>query len=410
MAAGYLARLASDSQISKMAIFAKKLYFTSEDDRNRIISGEIVEAIANSTDRFAALASDFVPFIFIAKHDSHEQVKERFQTTWSDNVGGSRTVLLYLPEIVDLASSYLESTRHVVKQTSALAIAGAVTLCGKDIGLSNADKIWPALDKAVGGKSWEGKEIVLKAFVLFAQNEQRFWRNDSKIADHMQKIIYREAKRQNAIYRPFALESLGCFSEVRDDVDMSQAVYDIVAPIIDELIDTDRMVIDSDTGSAGFPSTTRLNETTIAQGIKALFRSVNPRQIQGPDIIPILAQILQKTEQASSEKSTTIYNAILDGEITLFEKLGSDSRVSIVISNDLEKILVGFSEGLFQLIEATEPVRQKKADCILALAKVSDAKPVLRSCLQQGIAAFRVRERSSSVQNTLDSAAKMLAT
>ena len=134
VAAGYLARPASDKQLLRLIDFAQRLYFESEGDRESSLprrslsAGEITYAIAkHAADRFSAVAASIVPFVFVAKHDPHEQVKEQFQNTWDESVGGSRAVALYLKEILTLSEQYLESPQWALKQTSAKAIADAVT-------------------------------------------------------------------------------------------------------------------------------------------------------------------------------------------------------------------------------------------------------------------------------------------
>lgn len=168
---GYLSRLATDVEILNLIKFSQGLYFDSEDERRRSVSGEILHAVSKrATDRFNSFASDILPFVFIAKHDSSERVKEPFQDTWNETVGGSRTVLLYLKEIVTLATQHLDSPRWSVKHTSAAAIADVVTSFGSEIKDSEAKIIWPALEKALDGKTWEGKEKVLESLVGYIKS------------------------------------------------------------------------------------------------------------------------------------------------------------------------------------------------------------------------------------------------
>lgn len=143
----------------------------------------------SSTDRFSTLAAEFLPLTFIAKHDSHDHVKELFQNTWSENVGGSRAVLLYLQEILQLATQNLDSPRWAIKHASALAVADTVSALGSDVGPANAKLVWPALEKALSGKTWDGKETVLKAFVEFISKAKNFWQGSTEIEAKM-KVIY----------------------------------------------------------------------------------------------------------------------------------------------------------------------------------------------------------------------------
>jgi proteasome component ECM29 len=126
-----------------------------------------------------------LPFVFIAKHDSDEQVQDLFDKTWKDNVGGSHGVALYLQEIVRLVSDYLDSPRWVIKHASALAAAELVASAEGDISVKDGELMWRVLEKALAGKSWEGKEDVLKAFVQFTRNSQQLWRARIEIGDQM---------------------------------------------------------------------------------------------------------------------------------------------------------------------------------------------------------------------------------
>ena len=127
------------------------------------------------------MAAEFLPLTFIAKHDSHDHVKELFQNTWNENVGGSRAVLLYLQEILQLGTQNLDSPRWAIKHASALAVADTVPALGSNVGLANAKRAWPALEKALSGKTWDGKEKVLKAFVEFVGEAKSLWQGSSEI-------------------------------------------------------------------------------------------------------------------------------------------------------------------------------------------------------------------------------------
>ena len=168
---GYLCRIASDAEVMKLLQYSRKLYFDSEDDRHRVISGEILLSIGKyATDRFASFASISLPFAFFGSHDGYSSVKELFKSAWEDNVGGSRAVLLYLHEIIDLSVLHLDSTRWSVKHTAALTIADTIRSAGDEIAVADSELIWPALKAALDGKTWEGKEQVLGALVLFARS------------------------------------------------------------------------------------------------------------------------------------------------------------------------------------------------------------------------------------------------
>ena len=185
-ACGYLARLTSEEETLNLIQHCYQLYFDSDEERHRIVSSDILFAFSkHATDRFNSLNAETLPLIFVAKHDTNERVRDLFQKTWDENVGGSRTVLLYMQEIIELSREHLMSARWSLKHTAALSIADAVESLGTEISDTAAEIIWPAIEKAVDGKSWEGKEKVLKAFVKFAKSSNSVVR-DREIQNRMQ--------------------------------------------------------------------------------------------------------------------------------------------------------------------------------------------------------------------------------
>ena len=179
VASGYLGRLATDDEILRLAEFAKRLYTTSEDEKHRALSGDVMASLSkHAPDRFNSLASDLLPFIFIAKHDENDAVKELYENAWNEHVAGSRAINLYLKEIMTLAESLLSSPKWTIKHSAAYSIADATSTLASSIdGISaqSAAILWPALEKAIGGKSWEGKEKVVQAFAKFVESSKAFF-------------------------------------------------------------------------------------------------------------------------------------------------------------------------------------------------------------------------------------------
>lgn len=64
------------------------------------------------------------------------------------------------------------------------------------------------------------------------------------------QIATREAKRQNAAYRPHGIRALGNVAKARSDIDMSASVLEIVGPLLQDETDSDAMDVDGETPSA----------------------------------------------------------------------------------------------------------------------------------------------------------------
>lgn len=407
-ACGYLARLATDEALFKMVEGCRKLYFDSDEDRQRMMAGDMIYCFSKyATDKFNSLAGEVLPFVFVAKHDQHDRAKSLFEDTWNENVGGSRTVLLYLKEIIQLSSQYLDSARWSVKHTSAFAIAEAVNSAGTNISDADAEVIWPTLEKALSGKTWEGKEKVLKAFIQFTKNS-RLFKNDSKISDQMVKIMLRESKRNNLPYRQHALGCLAEFVESPSCPDMYEHVHSIVEPIIEELC-TGSEDMDIDSTNSG-PSSKTIKELTISNALTALLRSIPPskRKLDALEIpLQQSLSLIERVMHAESGNKTiqaTIYAAL--GK--LFQNM---HLVDIPTPSPtaLNETFLKYIQLIFNAGDQVEHIRLKAAEAALAIATIAGkCGGKVKAAFVEGLDKGKSGERSAPVQAILDNARKAL--
>ena len=191
----HILRLSNTSIRKLRNIFRKVFHFSSkliEDEQQRIMSGIAVEAISrNASSAFTAIASSVLPFVFLAKHDPVEAVREPFTETWSENTGGAGAIKLYIREIMTLVAGHLEDPQWRVKQVSALTLADACEAIGVDI-REHLGLVMPLLLKGVGGRTWKGKEAVLKALVVVVENaKDSFSLNE---LEEISKVLFSKAK------------------------------------------------------------------------------------------------------------------------------------------------------------------------------------------------------------------------
>ena len=248
-ALAYLMRVASEKQVRETAKYAQGLYFDSDQSSNRALAGEIIQAFSKvANDIFMRFATDFVPFVFVGRNDTDSEVRSRFEATWQDNLGGSRSVLLYLQEIVTIINTNIKSVRWSTRHACCLATADLIRSsdANEQYSRSQAELIWPVLQEAVAGKTWEGKEKVIVAFPQFVKKAKCLW---DEAGSEMRLIALREAKRTNAQYRPHAILALGQFARAKDDLDLSQEILPYLRKVVEDLttVDPDRM----DTGVDG---------------------------------------------------------------------------------------------------------------------------------------------------------------
>jgi proteasome component ECM29 len=319
-ASGYISRLASEEQLLAFAGFSKGLYFSADaSDTNRQVSADIVYAISKfASDRFNALATTFLDFVFFAKHDTDTHVKEMMTKTWDENVGGSRAALLYLREIVNSAQSHLESPKWSIKHTAALTIADVAVSAGNNIDVANAVIIWPALEKALAMKTFEGKEKVLESFVKFVEHAKPFWSKEEGIAAQMTKIALREAKRNNDSYRPHAFACLGGYAEARSDLDLLEAMREAMWPKVQEMLDEDVEMTNGNENPGA--STATGGAELLTKYLDAMFRGFQDASIQSGmhnlEVVLDDAQRLLTNHKASIQTKSVFYErikALMDG-------------------------------------------------------------------------------------------------
>ena len=390
--AGYVARGASDIAVTHFAgLSRKEFYFDSEDDRSRLIAGEMVRAVAkHASDRFKSQEVEFIPFIFFAKHDSDDQVKNVFQEVWNEHVGGSRTVSLYLGEIVRLTLEHLVSPKWVLKHTASRTIAAVVDAITSNIGqtmsASEAETLLKPLQIALGGKTWEGKEVVLQAFATFVEKGPEEFLSREEVKTEVKNTAVREAKRRNESYRPFAYEALGRVAAARKELDLG--VVEIVGTTIDQLTDPDEDAMDVDAGQGAQKD--KLRELTLKKAIVALARGTNLQRVGADEFLDYIGKLA-----SLDPKSAAISSAIFTSTHDILERVHVEKIT-------LEAVAIRrFADLLFEPLDGPENLRNKRAEAIVKLSMVvvkGDMKEKIRDTVAEEIG----KEVSPSVKRDLE--------
>ncbi|KAE8337717.1 hypothetical protein BDV24DRAFT_154126 [Aspergillus arachidicola] len=408
---GYLMRLASDDRVLKTIEHAKSLYLTADDANQRIIAAEILHSTSKlSNDRFMAFAATALPFIFISKYDTDEHVQEAFEKTWQENVGGNRAVSLYIKEITSLVSDNLDSPRWIVKHTAALGFANGIMALDSELDLATSEYLWPILEKALAGKTWDGKEVVVKAFMKFTSQAKTLWLEKPRIGDTMKAIAIREAKRINPTYRPHAITAFGGIAQARQDLNLMPDAVDIVSRVLSEF-DEGEDSMDIDSGSGHKNKQTR--EDTLVACVKCLLQCINLT----------CAASAEATNNSVSDIKRLLHETLDSGgrnvQITLYEQLRMFfSRVTTgaLESHDeepklrkLQKSLAALAgEMLSRQIDVTaEAIRRERAQAAMSyimLCRQLDIGLDIDGELCELLKSWRKGERSGPVQQALDQA------
>lgn len=403
-ACGYLARLAPDQEVLRIVQYCQKLYFESDVERHRAIAGDILYAISkHAADRFTSLSAAMLPLIFVAKHDLDERTKSSFKGTWDENVSSSRSILLYFRDIMSLISPLLSSPRWSIKHTSSLAAADAINTAGNGLSDADAKIAWPVLEEALKLKTWAGKEEVLKSLSIFVQSSKAF--SDETLAGDVRKIMFREAKRNNADYRVHALACLAELCKLDTNKDHFPQVLQIVEPILinDKDADSDAMDVDSKSGG---PSSKSVSELIPINAARALLASINPRgEVRvGAGLISALERSQRLLAGIMTSKASQKTQAsVLEDFGHLLNQLRSKSG----ISEEVQSALVPYMDLIFMPeVERVEQTRLKAAQVAESLARTVGANGAgdLRKVLEFGLRKARQEERSTPIQKLLEQA------
>ncbi|OOF96967.1 hypothetical protein ASPCADRAFT_205719 [Aspergillus carbonarius ITEM 5010] len=405
---GYLLRLASDSRVLKTIEHAKELYLTAEDTNQRAISAEILQAASKlSNDRFMASATTALPFIFVSKSDLDEHVREVFEKTWQDNVGGNRTVSLYIREITDLVSNNLDSARWAIKHTAALGLARAIMSLDSEIDIPTSEYIWPVLEKALAGKTWDGKEVVLEAFIKFSGQAKKLWQEKPIFGETMKTIAIREAKRNNPTYRPHALIALGGVSQARKDLDLVPDAVGIVTRALDEAEDQGDPM-DVDAGKGQKPKQTL--DDTMAACVTCLLQCLIPTSHTSAKTLhghlktsrPVLHRVVG---HGGRNVQVTLYRQLR----ALFDQIGtwaSERSGEPDLRGPQESLAALAGEMFSQEIDlSVEAIRTERAQALVAYVELCGQTGLpIDEALQNSLKSWREVERSGPVRQILDRA------
>ncbi|KAM7202731.1 Proteasome stabiliser domain containing protein [Rhypophila sp. PSN 637] len=318
-AAAYVIRAAPDEDQLKFVARLRKLYLTSEDEaRCRKVADAVLALSKVSSDYFTALESQLLPLAYLAKHSTDEYVRKACEEVWGSHAGSEMSVTRYIAEVVELVKEAMGTTQWALRHSSAFTISDAVaavlasnTLSGTT-DLTSLEKLWPEYEKALAMKTFEGKEKLLQTFPDFVAKTKALWESTSDkqkqgFAELLKKIAIREAKRNNADYRPHAFRCLWKFAAVRDDLDMLGDIVDVVSEYLD--ITGDKMDIDDDDNKASKKETFNQSrgldtKTLVVWGaMEAVAKGYN-RAGMKKNPLAELAKVVEAFERVRESKGT----------------------------------------------------------------------------------------------------------
>lgn len=127
------------------------------------------------------------------------------------------------------------------------------------------------------------------------------------------------------------------------------------------------------------------------------------------DLTSNLSRALDLTIKVLAKSgSRIVHDSVYEAEKSLFKKI--EVTETTVLSEPLERILIGFIQTLFPRDTHAEQTRLKAAETATSIAPVTRKSQQLRAALIGEINEARAHERSASVKVLLDSVEKSTAT
>lgn len=404
-ATAYIMR--SEASVAADEWFCKKfinMYLEAEEESRRQKVADVILALGKlSSDKFAALETDLLPFAYLGAHDTDKYTRKVFEQVWSQHAGTSRTVVRYAKEIALLVERCLDTQRWALRDAGALTLAAMVKDLVKaseasgQIGDINFGLTWPLIDRVLALKTFSGKEKLLEVYPEFVEKSSSSWGADPKIAARMKTLALREAKRNNDEYRLPAFRALWKFARARNDLDLLDDIADIVTPRLDDFNDDDSMDVDSND----------MAEKTASNGLEAIARGYGPSKIK-EDPLAVLGKVMGLLKPYLSRPKFAIikrqvwyecvHDLMEDAAAAGASKAASDEQgvaVAYLLSLDLDLVDVG-----------TEPQRVMRAKAAGALLKAKargafgKSGPGLEEFKEMLNGALRM-ERSLDVQRVL---------
>lgn len=323
-AAAYIIRGCPDDAKLRFCDKLLRLYLESEGETRRQKVADAVLALAKiSPDHFNALEGKLLPFAYLAKHDTDDYVRKEFAEVWDKHAGSSLSVARYVSEIADLVGQSLNTAQWPLKHAGAFAISSAVASILKasdvtgQVNIESLKTLWPFYDKALGLKTFEGKEKLLEPFPDFVSKSKVIWEKDASLAEQLKKIAIREAKRTNKQYRPYAFRCLWKFAAVRDDLTMLPIITEIVTPELDMSDDEDAMDADHEEDRANVNDVARgldAKSVRARAAMEAIAKGYNRRKMQEDPMAQLkeIAIALEENAKKSDFKNPYICHSRLD--------------------------------------------------------------------------------------------------
>ena len=231
---GHLVRTARDTSREKLFTKLKAWYMEREDEASRAAVAFTFQAVSrHNPDVMKSFASFAMPIAFLAMHEekteTNTEVLEVWEEVWQEGTPGTEGgIRLFLPEMMELLPSALTSSQWPVKAQAARAIGTVARRLALTLPPATQRRLVELLLAGLEGRTWTGKESLLRALADLAASAPDILRDNMKEdQDKLLNALLKECRKEKVEYKLIALESTGkVISEMK--VDKFKEIYEIV--------------------------------------------------------------------------------------------------------------------------------------------------------------------------------------
>ncbi|XP_078427300.1 proteasome adapter and scaffold protein ECM29 [Cetorhinus maximus] len=242
VALGHLVRTARTSSTEKLFQKLSTWYLEKDEQVYRSACALTVHAISrHSPDIIKHHAAVALPLAFLGMHEIPDEDKgetsesDLWTEAWQENVPGSfGGIRLYMQELITITQKALQSQSWKMKAQGAAAMASIAKQQAGSLVPPHLGLILNALLQGISGRTWTGKEELLKAVdsvVAACSAELQKTVTDQPSIDAIIQVMLKECHKENLRYKMLALKCTANILQATKE-DRFKDLVDILFPVI----------------------------------------------------------------------------------------------------------------------------------------------------------------------------------
>uniref|UniRef100_A0A672GNV4 Ecm29 proteasome adaptor and scaffold n=1 Tax=Salarias fasciatus TaxID=181472 RepID=A0A672GNV4_SALFA len=221
-ALGHLVRTAKDSSVEKLLLKLNTWYLEKEEPVYKSSCAMTLHAISHySPDVLKGHAGVALPLAFLGMHQAPGPEEEKgeshdatlFTEVWQENVPGSfGGIRLYMTELIAITQKALQSQSWKMKAQGAAAMATVAKEQTGSLVAPHLGLILTALMQGLAGRTWAGKEELLKAIgsvVSKCSAELQKPCSGQPTISEVLEVVLKECRKESLVYKMAALRCAG---------------------------------------------------------------------------------------------------------------------------------------------------------------------------------------------------------